>query len=42
MIMVPTYDLFRLNGRGYLADDHFHPNGKGYERIADRIVNILE
>ncbi|TXK74655.1 GDSL-type esterase/lipase family protein [Paenibacillus sp. N3.4] len=43
MIIVPTYDLFEQNLIKYLsAADHFHPNGDGYERIADRIVQILK
>ncbi|MEW9698906.1 GDSL-type esterase/lipase family protein [Paenibacillus sp. SI8] len=42
MVIVPTYDLFEQNLIKYLsAADHFHPNGDGYERIADRIVQIL-
>lgn len=42
IIVVPTYDLFALNGRTYLSDDHFHPNREGYDRIAERIVQVLE
>lgn len=43
MIIVPTYDLFEQNLNKYLSSsDHFHPNGDGYERIADRIAQILK
>jgi lysophospholipase L1-like esterase len=38
--VVPTFDLFyRRPDR--LAADHFHPNGKGHQAIADRIVQLL-
>ncbi len=40
--VVPTYDLFESNVKAYLSSDHFHPNAKGYERIATRIVQSLE
>ncbi|MCP3772392.1 GDSL-type esterase/lipase family protein [Paenibacillus sp. MZ04-78.2] len=40
--LVPTYDLFELNLSKYLYTDHFHPNKDGYDRIADRIVDILK
>jgi lysophospholipase L1-like esterase len=42
VIVVPTYDLFALGGTKYLFTDHFHPNGDGYERIADRIAQVLK
>ncbi|MDO7904992.1 GDSL-type esterase/lipase family protein [Paenibacillus sp. JX-17] len=38
MIVVPTFDLFQQNLAKYLSSDHFHPNGEGYQAIADRIV----
>ncbi len=41
-VMVPTYDLFERNLNKYLYTDHFHPNQDGYERIADRIAQILK
>lgn len=41
VIFVPTYDLFVLGGTKYLYTDHFHPNGDGYERMADRIAQVL-
>ncbi|MBB6735246.1 GDSL family lipase [Cohnella sp. CBP 2801] len=42
MTVVPTYDLFESNGTAYLSSDHFHPNDKGYQRIAVRIVQALQ
>ncbi|MBP1994804.1 GDSL-type esterase/lipase family protein [Paenibacillus eucommiae] len=43
MVLVPTYDLFERNLIKYLSpSDHFHPNQDGYERIADRIAQILK
>jgi lysophospholipase L1-like esterase len=42
MVIVPTYDLFERNLSKYLYTDHFHPNQDGYERIADRIVQIMK
>ncbi|GAA4861223.1 SGNH/GDSL hydrolase family protein [Paenibacillus vulneris] len=42
MVVVPTADLFELNLNKYLYTDHFHPNQDGYERIADRIVQIVK
>jgi lysophospholipase L1-like esterase len=41
-VLVPTYDLFALGGTKYLFTDHFHPNADGYERIADRIAQVLK
>ncbi|TVY11667.1 GDSL-type esterase/lipase family protein [Paenibacillus cremeus] len=40
--VVPTYDLFELNLTKYIYSDHFHPNQNGYERIAQRIADILK
>lgn len=38
--VVPTFDLFY--GRpDRLAVDRFHPNGKGHQAIADRVVQLL-
>ncbi|WP_068775484.1 GDSL-type esterase/lipase family protein [Paenibacillus sp. FJAT-26967] len=42
MIFVPTYDLFERNLNKYLFTDHFHPNQDGYERIAERMAQILK
>ncbi|WP_054958573.1 GDSL-type esterase/lipase family protein [Paenibacillus dakarensis] len=38
MVVVPTFDLFQGKLDVYLSSDHFHPNDKGYEAIADRIA----
>ncbi|WP_059043206.1 GDSL-type esterase/lipase family protein [Paenibacillus rubinfantis] len=37
-LVVPTYDLFTNNSSRYLSSDHFHPNGDGYQAIAERMV----
>lgn len=37
-LIVPTFDLFMNNSSQYLANDHFHPNGDGYQLIAERIL----
>jgi lysophospholipase L1-like esterase len=40
VFVVPTFDLFQ--GRpDRLGADHFHPNGKGHQAIALRIVQLL-
>jgi lysophospholipase L1-like esterase len=41
VIVVPTYDLFQLNTKQYLSSDHFHPNDNGYERIANRVFQVI-
>ncbi len=38
---VPTKDLFISNSTNLFAEDHFHPNDEGYQRIAERILNYL-
>lgn len=42
MTLVPSYDLFERDGLRYIFTDHFHPNSDGYERIADRMVQVLQ
>ncbi|MFF2887521.1 GDSL-type esterase/lipase family protein [Paenibacillus sp. NPDC057967] len=42
MMMVPTFDLFEGRIGDYLSSDHFHPNRKGYERIAGRMLESLD
>lgn len=42
VIVVPTYDLFLRKEQTYLYTDHFHPNEKGYARIAERIMQALQ
>ncbi|MTT32662.1 GDSL family lipase [Terrilactibacillus sp. BCM23-1] len=41
MIYVPTFDLFQLNVNDYLYSDKFHPNTKGYQLIAERVVSLI-
>ncbi|ASA26389.1 GDSL-type esterase/lipase family protein [Paenibacillus donghaensis] len=41
MTLVPTFDLFNRHLDKYLSTDHFHPNGEGYQRMADRVVQAL-
>ncbi len=42
IIVVPTYDLFQQDPKAYLSSDLYHPNAKGYDRIADRIIQVLD
>lgn len=41
MTLVPTFDLFNRHLDKYLAGDHFHPNGDGYQRMSERIVQAV-
>jgi lysophospholipase L1-like esterase len=41
VIVVPTFDLFQVNNKQHLSSDHFHPNDAGYQRIADRVFQII-
>ena len=41
MIFVPTYDLFQQNVTDYLFTDHFHPNEKGYQLMAERVAALI-
>lgn len=41
MLLIPTQDLFEFNIDTYLSNDHFHPNGAGYDAIAARIVQSM-
>lgn len=42
LTVVPTYDLFQTYLSRYLSEDHFHPNADGYERMAERIIQVLQ
>lgn len=39
---IPIEDLFANGGEKLLYKDHFHPNDKGYELIAERMFEQLE
>ena len=41
-IFVPSADLFLRNTKTYLSQDLYHPNGKGYQRMAARVLQVLE
>jgi lysophospholipase L1-like esterase len=41
VIVVPTFDLFQMNTKQYLSSDNFHPNDVGYQRVADRVFQIM-
>lgn len=38
---IPTKDLFVDEDIELFADDHFHPNDQGYERMAKRVLNYI-
>jgi lysophospholipase L1-like esterase len=38
VFVIPSYDIAQGDLKAFLADDNFHPNEKGYEQIADRMV----
>lgn len=39
---VPTYELFKYHLTDYLSPDEFHPNGSGYQVIAEELNRILK
>lgn len=41
VLFVPVADLFERHLDRYLYSDHFHPNGDGYERMAERLFRAL-
>jgi lysophospholipase L1-like esterase len=41
VVFVPTFDLFELKVNDYLYSDNFHPNSKGYQLIAERVVSLM-
>lgn len=41
IVIIPTFDLFQLEPSKYLYSDHFHPNDKGYELMATRLLQVL-
>lgn len=42
VITVPIFDLFQLYPKKYLSSDHFHPNHQGYQRMAERLFQVLQ
>ncbi|MBP3039119.1 SGNH/GDSL hydrolase family protein [Bacillaceae bacterium Marseille-Q3522] len=42
IVFVPTFDIFQLNVNHYLYSDHFHPNTRGYQLIAERLSSLIE
>lgn len=38
---IPIYDIFTGQKEHLLADDHFHPNERGYYRMAERVLNYM-
>ncbi|WP_445486522.1 SGNH/GDSL hydrolase family protein [Niallia sp. 03133] len=41
IIFVPTYDIFQQNVQTFLYSDHFHPNTKGYQLMAERVASLI-
>jgi lysophospholipase L1-like esterase len=39
---IPINDLFSATDENLLAEDHFHPNTKGYKLMARRVLDFLE
>jgi lysophospholipase L1-like esterase len=42
VLHIPTFDIFQLQPESFLAADMFHPNARGYRKIAERILATLE
>ncbi|MGP4106245.1 SGNH/GDSL hydrolase family protein [Virgibacillus sp. L01] len=38
---IPTVDLFKDTEKDLFADDNFHPNHRGYQRIAKRVLEHI-
>ncbi|MBP1948946.1 GDSL-type esterase/lipase family protein [Virgibacillus litoralis] len=38
---IPTVDLFEDTDKDMIADDNFHPNHQGYQRIAKRVLEHI-
>ncbi|GAE94526.1 lipase/acylhydrolase with GDSL-like motif [Gracilibacillus boraciitolerans JCM 21714] len=39
---IPMQDIYQNEAQDVFAEDNFHPNSKGYELIAERVINYLE
>jgi lysophospholipase L1-like esterase len=42
VMVVSTFDLFQIKNKQYLSSDNFHPNDKGYQRMADRVFQAVQ
>lgn len=42
VVIVPIFDLFQLQPSKYLSSDHLHPNHEGYQRMAMRLLQVIE
>lgn len=40
-VWIPSYDLFQFQPGEFLSQDLLHPNEEGYEKIANRIVEVI-
>jgi lysophospholipase L1-like esterase len=40
-VFVPVDDIFADSGNSLLYEDYFHPNDKGYEKMANRMFEVL-
>lgn len=38
VFIIPTFDLFQTKTKQLLSQDHFHPNDKGYQLMAERLL----
>lgn len=41
LVIIPVFDLFQGQVKEFLYTDHFHPNAKGYEAIAERLTQAI-
>ncbi len=39
---IPTNELFKEDIKPFLADDNFHPNHAGYQKISSQIINYIK
>lgn len=39
--IIPTFDLFQGKVDAYISSDHFHPNEKGYQLMAQRLLQNI-
>ena len=41
LVIIPVFDLFQGQTKKFLYTDHFHPNAKGYDAIAERLTQAI-